>query len=315
MTTLQKIKISQSSVKAYAKALNPFEDACQLAWWREYIEKDRRREPGDAMLKGLLFEDILIGATRGRDIVKEMIPRVGIKDLRPSKSSSKKVKIDYLLSKNVDEMEISHLTAPQLQEVIDDMEPDMTKGELPKAFQEVEALAQYHRGDIDGSPSIFDKLGIIIDQVQPEISHEIDGVTFEAHPDLGAIYQKELCWIDIKYTDTKEDDRWNGWGDPESIDHTQAFFYVWLWEKMTGEFIPFYYLVFGKSGWIKFLRVDIDEDSMALFESQLFDHATDLKSGDFTPEPIGKFNVCRECPYLDDCDKATRIPNLETIST
>lgn len=312
-STQIKIKISQSSVKSFAEAVNPFKDACLLAWWREYMEGDRRRTPGDAMLKGLLFEDVLIGATRGRDIVKDMIPLVGIKDLRPSKSSTKGVKLKYLESKNVDLQEVKGLTDAELFDIIQDMEPDMTPGELPSTFKDVEALAKYHKGEIDDEPSIFDKLEIIIDQVQPEISLDIDGVTFVIHPDLGAIYQGSLCWIDVKYTDTKEDDRWNGWGDPQEMDHTQAFFYVWLWYKLTGKYIPFYYLVFGKSGWIKWIQVDIDMDTLETFELQLMDHAQKLKDGEIKPQPIGKFNVCRECPYFEDCDKATRIPNLETV--
>ena len=307
------LRVSQSSIKAFAKALNPFEDVCQIAWEREYIQGDRRREPGEAMLKGLLFEDVLIGATRGRDIVKEMIPRVGIKDLRPSKSSAKTVKLEYLWSKGKD-VEDTGYTATELQEIINKLPPDMTEGELPKAFKDVEALAKYHKGEIEDRPSIFDQLEIIIDQVQPEISHVINGVRYEGHPDVGAIYQGELCWIDIKYTDTQEDDRWNGWGSPEEMDHTQALFYVWLWHQMTGKYIPFYYLVFGKSGWVKFIRVDIDEDTMASFEVQLQDHAETLQSGSFNPEPIGKYNVCRECPYLEDCHKATRIPQVETVT-
>lgn len=312
---LNNLKISQSFLKAFQAALDPFSDRCQLEVYHKYILKTPHEETkGVALLKGLLFEQILIGSTRDSDNVFEMIPRVGVKDRRPSKSSPKKVKLEYLTSKGKDPDLLHGFTSADLQEVIDKMKPDMTEGDLPQEFKDVRELAREHKGDVvTGEGSIFEKLDILIDQVQPEIEHQEEGVTFIMHPDIGAVLnKKELAWIDIKYTDTKEEDRFNGWGDLENMDHTQAKFYVWLWHLMTGEWIRFNYLIFGKSGWIKWVAMDFDEATMASFEVEVMDAIERLKS--WSPQPIGKYNVCRSCPFLEKCDKAQRIPEEEVVS-
>lgn len=312
---LDKIKISQSLIKAFMSLNNPnhkdyINPKCGLAFYRRYILREKGDEtPGDALLKGLLFEDLLIGGTRDGEDIKELIPRVGVKDLRPSKSSPKGEKIKYLESKGVTFN--TGWTAQELHAIISEMPEDLTAGTLPSAFKDVEALALKNKGG-DGEPSIFDQLGIVIDTVQPEVSHEINGIKFEGHLDLFALYKKQPAIIDIKYTDTQEDDRYNGWGDPDQMDHTQAFFYVWLWRQITGNKVPFYYLVFGKSGWIKFLEVELSEDSLELFEAQL-ERFLNLIEG-FQPKACGKFNVCRKCPFLSTCDHAQLTPNLEFIT-
>lgn len=315
---LDKIKISQSLIKAFVSLHDPFakdfiNPKCGLAFYRRYILREKgQEEPSDALLKGFLFEDVLIGGTRDGEDILSMIPRVGVKDRRPSKSTTKKVKIDYLKAKGRDEDLLSDFSTKELQEIIDNMPEDLTEGHLPKPFQDVRDMAKKHKGEPAlGEPSIFDKLDIVIDQVQPEIAHEINGVTFEGHLDLFALYKSKPAIIDVKYTDTQEDDRFRGWGEPEEMDHTQALFYVWLWYKMTGQRVPFYYLVFGASGWIKFLEVDISEESLEMFEVQLEGFLTQLDG--FEPKACGKFNVCQKCPFLNDCESAQLIPELEII--
>lgn len=312
---LKEIKISQSLIKAFVSLNDPYSKdyinpKCGLAFYRRYILREKGEEtPGDALLKGLLFEDLLIGGTRDGEDIKSLIPRIGVKDQRPSKSSSKGDKVKYLEAKGVD-FDPSK-TASELQEIIGEMPEDLSEGTLPSAFKDVEALALKHKGG-EGEPSIFEKLGIVIDTVQPEISHEINGIKFEGHLDLFGLYQKQPAIIDIKYTDTQEDDRFNGWGEPDQMDHTQSFFYVWLWMQITGQKVPFYYLVFGKSGWIKFLEVELSDEDLETFEVQLESFLERIQG--FEPNACGSFNICRKCPFLNSCDHAQTIPNLEKIN-
>jgi len=308
--TTTKTKISQSLIKAFTQAFNPFTDRCELEVYKKYIAKEPHEEKrGDALLQGLLFEQVLIGSTRDADNVFDMIPRVGQKSKKPSKSSTKAVKVDYLKSKGKPTIDMS---AAELQEIIDAMPEDMSDGELPTKFKAVRELARKHKGDlVTGENSIFDQLGVIIDQVQPELEADVDGFSFIMHPDLGALVNKKLAWIDIKYTDTKESDRFHGWGDLEAMDHTQAKFYTWLWHKMTGDWIQFFYLVFGKDGWVKWIEVKFDDATMAAFELEVMDVAKAVEN--WIPKPIGRFNTCQKCPFFDKCDKAQRVPEVTKL--
>lgn len=312
---LKEITISQSLIKAFVSLNNEYlkdyiNPKCGLAFYRRYILREKGEEiPGDALLKGLLFEDLLIGGTRDGEDIKSLIPRVGVKDQRPSKSSSKGDKVKYLEAKGVDFD--SSKTAAELQEIINEMPEDLSEGTLPSAFKDVEALALSYKGG-NGEPSIFDKLEIVIDTVQPEIEKTINGIKFEGHLDIFGLYKKQPAIIDVKYTDTQEDDRFNGWGEPDQMDHTQAFFYMWLWKQITGQRVPFFYLVFGKSGWIKFLEVEISDEDLELFEDQLENFLERIQG--FEPKACGSFNICRKCPFLGTCAHAQVIPNLEKIN-
>ena len=76
-----------------------------------------------------------------------------------------------------------------------------------------------------------------------------------------------------------------------------------------GVFVPFFYLVFGKSGWCKFILIDYTDKAMTEYRILLNKFRKDLKS--FEPKPIKNYSICRKCPVL--CDKRTTKPTIETI--
>lgn len=235
--------ISQSLIKDIQ---NP--DRCNLRTKKNYVD-GIRTTPSDVMIKGLFFEDRLIGSTRGGE------------------------KIEMPKGKN---------------------------GNTLKSEKDLLAL-------VEDAKQVMMDLGVESIEVQPHWEWE----DLNGHPDLIANFNGSKCIIDIKYTETKEDDRFRGWGDPESMDHLQALFYSYLHYKREGSYIPFYYFVFGKSGWVKIIQIKIEEGTMDLFQQQLNIARKDVKQ--FKPTPIGKFNACRKCDLFDTCESATRTPEVEEI--
>ena len=94
----------------------------------------------------------------------------------------------------------------------------------------------------------------------------MDGVDLIGHPDCLVTYKGEKAILDLKYTGVKENEscKWNpyAWDDLEYKDFRQALHYVEMYYLMHGEYLPFFYLVFGKSGWVKFICVDISQNGM-----------------------------------------------------
>ena len=235
--------ISQSLIKDIQNA-----ERCNLRTKKNYID-GIRTTPSALMLKGLFFEDRLIGSTRGGDKIE--LP---------------KGKNGNTLKSEVDLLEL------------------VAESEKVMLNMEVEPI-----------------------EVQPSWQWE----DLTGHPDLIANFNGSKCIIDIKYTETKEDDRWHGWGDPESMDHLQAMFYTYLHKQLFEKYIPFYYFVFGKSGWVKVIQIKIEEGSMDIFEQQLNIARRDIR--EFKPTPIGKYNVCRKCDLFDTCESATKVPEIEEV--
>ena len=152
-------------------------------------------------------------------------------------------------------------------------------------------------------------LEIELIEVQPE--WETD--TLIGHPDALITYKGNKAIMDLKYTGVKEDDicRWNpyAWCDLEYKDFRQALHYVEMYYQKEGEYLPFFYLVFGKSGWVKFISVDITSSALDDYRMLLDTFRADLKS--FTPKPIKSYKICRKCPIL--CNKRTETPNIINI--
>ena len=98
--------------------------------------------------------------------------------------------------------------------------------------------------------------------MQPEWeSEELIG-----HPDALITYKGELAILDLKYTAIKENEsaKWNAyaWADLEHKDFSQAIHYIELYYQIHNVYLPFFYLVFGKSGWVKFICIDLTKDSL-----------------------------------------------------
>ena len=152
-------------------------------------------------------------------------------------------------------------------------------------------------------------LDIKLIEVQPE--WETD--TLIGHPDALITYKGNLAIMDLKYTAVREDEscRWNpyAWSDLKYKDFRQALHYVEMYYQLYDIYLPFFYLVFGKSGWVKFISVDITSNALDDYRMLLDTFTNDLK--DFAPKPIKNYSICRKCEL--NCTKRTEKPNVINI--
>jgi len=92
------------------------------------------------------------------------------------------------------------------------------------------------------SKELIKALNYEVVEVQPEWLHD----DLEAHPDAIAIIDGRKCIVDVKYTETAEDDYRNGWADLDSKSNIQPVHYVYMGKLIYGEYMPFYYWIFGR---------------------------------------------------------------------
>jgi hypothetical protein len=173
----------------------------------------------------------------------------------------------------------------------------LKNGNKPKAQTDLDKL-------IKRSKHILEANNIVIHEVQPEYkSDDIVG-----HFDAMGEIDGEKCIIDVKWTATKQDQKYNfGWADPTIKEdaHLQATHYVYTYYLTTfaQERLPFYFLVFGKSGWIKKIRFDITEAALMQHDEKIKETRAKLKAiidNNFAYEP--HFGQCSTCRYKDSCD-------------
>jgi hypothetical protein len=175
----------------------------------------------------------------------------------------------------------------------------LKNGNKPKAQTDLDEL-------IKRSKHILEANNIIIHEVQPEYkSDDIVG-----HFDAMGEIDGEKCIIDVKWTATREDDKWNGWALPEAKTeaHLQATHYVYTYylKTFSQERLPFYFLVFGKSGWIKKIRFNITKAALEQHDEKIREARAKLKAiidNNFAYEP--HFGQCSACRYKDSCDSFT----------
>ena len=239
------MKISQSSLRDF---YNP--DFCKIKWEEMYFN-NYRSTPTSAMMDGLIFEQLVIGESRGGEVYS--LPK--LKSGKPSKRETDLFELSEFAKQTIKDLKI---------EILD---------------------------------------------VQPEwIVNDLIG-----HPDCLITYKGEKAILDLKYTAVKEDDscKWNpyAWDDLQYKDFKQALHYVEMYYLMHGEYLPFFYLVFGKSGWIKFICVDITSSSMDDYRMLLNTFREDFKT--FKPNPINRFEICRKCNLK--CNERTEKPNIINI--
>jgi hypothetical protein len=247
-----KIKISQSMIRDF---YNP--ENCQIKWEESYLN-GFRNQPSAAMLDGLVFEQHVIGMSRGGEVY------------------------------------------------------EIPKGKTGKPLKrETDLLALAEK-----SKQMMEELDIELIDVQPE--WETDELI--GHPDALIKYKGELAIMDLKYTAIKEDDRarWNpfAWGslvDKETgevyKDFSQAIHYIEMYYQEHGVYLPFFYLIFGKSGWCKFIMIEPTFETLEKYRLKLKRFRNDLK--DFKPKPMKDYSVCRKCSVM--CNKRTLKPIIEQI--
>jgi len=187
-----------------------------------------------------------------------------------------------------------------------DLIPKLKSGAMGKPEQDVRNLAE-------SSKITMHNMGIKLVDVQPEWKTD----SCIGHPDLVAEYEGKKILIDIKFTQTKEDDncRWNpyAWGgDISQKDYTQAIHYVYMAKQIMGEDLPFYYLIFGKSGWVKFLQIEITDETLKQHSNIVVNLWEDLD--EFVGYPTDNPKLCHSCPHLNTCESATILPKVEKIT-
>lgn len=162
---------------------------------------------------------------------------------------------------------------------------------------------------------LFDKLGIKINGVQEYIkagglSAALDLLTNDFQSDGQAIY-------DVKWTATAEDDRWNGWANIENKEDAiiQARHYVLAMYNETGKWLPFYFLIFGKSGWAKIIQVKMSPAAIETHKQLIANTAATIKEYALNNyEGRGSYNKCMSCFFSIDCKNKVEIPEIEILT-
>tara|TARA_R110002020_G_scaffold167816_3_gene356362 strand:- start:309 stop:1061 length:753 start_codon:yes stop_codon:yes gene_type:complete len=247
-----KLKISQSMIRDFYDS-----NYCKIKWEETYLN-GFRTIPSAAMLDGLVFEQNVIGMSRGGEVY------------------------------------------------------EIPKGKTGKPLKrETDLLALAEK-----SKEMMNDLEIELIDVQPE--WETDELI--GHPDALIKYKGELAIMDLKYTAMKEDEncKWNpyAWGNivDESTgeiykDFTQAIHYIEMYFQEHGIYLPFFYLIFGKSGWCKFIMIEPSKETIESYRDRLKRFRNDLKN--FIPKPIKSYSKCRKCSVL--CEKRTLKPEIQQI--
>ena len=238
--------ISQSSIRDFYN-----DDFCKIKWSETYLN-NYRSTPSNAMIDGLIFEQLVIGESRGGEAYS--LPK--LKSGKPSKRELDLIELSEFAKQTMKDLEIKIL------------------------------------------------------EVQPEwIVDDLIG-----HPDCLVTYKGETAILDLKYTGVKENEscKWNpyAWDDLQYKDFRQALHYVEMYYLMHGEYLPFFYLVFGKSGWVKFICVDISQNGMEEYRMLLDTFRSDFKT--FEPKPIKRYEICRKCNVK--CNERTEKPNIININ-
>lgn len=186
----------------------------------------------------------------------------------------------------------------------------LKRGGDPKEKKDLDELIIYAR-------DILDKLGVDIKNGQTQMHVSVEDE--EGHLDLVTSdfqNKKRLALYDLKYTETKLDDRWRGWANFEDMwaERFQAAHYIQLWKKGTDEWCPFYFLVFGKDKWVRVIKVELTERGLKAHEIACSHARERLKL--YTEQnwpPKRDFNTCALCSYNDICPEVTRVPSVEVF--
>jgi CRISPR/Cas system-associated exonuclease Cas4 (RecB family) len=131
-----------------------------------------------------------------------------------------------------------------------------------------------------------------------------DGIT--GHIDAESEVNGKPAIIDIKFTETKEDDKWHGWGDMDKIDLLQPATYVW---GMGTPYRRFYYLIVGKT-WLRLVQVLLTQADLEDMHTRFAAVREAIAQADFSPTPTWK--NCKSCKLADICQHSVKFPEIET---
>jgi hypothetical protein len=178
--------------------------------------------------------------------------------------------------------------------------PKLKNGVLSKAEQDLDAI-------VTKAKDLLAHLKMEFTDVQPEWI--INDLT--AHPDCVAkSILAERAIIDIKYSGYGSNDRFSPWANPENIDKTQAIHYVYVNYLLTGEYLPFFFIIFFKDGGAKILDCKLTVTAMNAHIS-LLDHFR-KESAILKPDmPVdADYNQCVKCPLFGKCKIQATVPQI-----
>lgn len=291
-------KISQSLIKLVLDKSH-----CPKQIYYSFVEGRDLIEPSAVMLKGRYFESELIGACRGGEVQKAQHSQV---NLKPNKSASKPAKVKFLIDRG---HHVDGLTVKDLDEKLQYEPAEYVDGDKLQSYVDVDEIVAFAK-------AVCEKLGIDLNNGESQAalqSETLKGAIDHINKDL---LSEGLANYDVKYTDTKEDDRWNGWGDPDSKEdsHIQAIHYTLLSHELFGEWRPFYFLVFGKDKWVKIIRFKITQSSLDAHKERIAYTSQKIREyalNDYKGN--GSFNKCMSCPFRDTCPDVNPLPEIETF--
>jgi hypothetical protein len=159
----------------------------------------------------------------------------------------------------------------------DGQEPKFHKNQIPKkdkygkkdfrpqAQIDMDVIVEYARDILMGMGLDTDEGEKQLHLVSDDLEGHLDWVTKDfANPERQAIY-------DVKFTETAHDDRFRGWADFESKIEAkiQAIHYIKLMFYVRAVYMPFYFLVFGKSFWVRVIKVEMTNEGVNWHEMAL----------------------------------------------
>ena len=295
------MKISQSLIKEVQNV-----NHCPKQIYYSFVEGKDLIEPTEAMLMGRYFESELLGSCRGGEKQPATYNQV---NLKPNKSASKPVKIKFLQDRGINTVGMSVI---ELDEKLQYEPAEYVKGEKHKPYLDCDELVTFARETMLNMGLDFSKGQSQVNIESDTLSGAIDHVNIDLEGN-NSIYAN----YDVKWTATKEDDRWNGWGDPDSKEDAkiQATHYTLVTYETTGVWRPFYFLVFGKDKWVKVLKFKVTLERINQHRQQIANTVDVIrKYAENNYKGNGNFNKCQSCAFNQLCPDKKTIPEIETIT-
>lgn len=291
------MKISQSLIKEVQKS-----DHCPKQIYFSFVKGIEIEDVPEGWIIGRYFESELLGSCRGGNKQEAKYKQI---NLKPLKSENKPVKIKFLQSRGID---TEGLTVKELDEKIQFEPSQYINGDKLQPYLDCDELVVFAK-------EVFNKIGLDISKGESQLDVEselLKGAIDHRNKDIED--SSKLANYDLKWTATSENDRWNGWGNPEDkFDAiTQAAQYTLISFEETGEWMPFYFLVFGKAKWVKIIRYQFTNDSINQHKSKIAytsemirEYALNNYKGN------GSFNKCNSCSFNQDCEDRSKKPEVE----
>lgn len=152
-------------------------------------------------------------------------------------------------------------------------------------------------------------------QKQVRMEHDgMSGVVDYIGPDFKD--NTRLALYDLKYTETREDDRWNGWADLDNRPDAkfQALHYIRLAKESLGVWLPYYFIIFGKSKWAKIIKVVATEIAIAnhsIAVNNMKNLLKEMEKNNYPAKP--SLQNCFKCEFKDFCSEKSYKSEVEVI--